>query len=86
VLWCSDNSLSELDLSHTPGLTELDCSDNYLFELDLSHTPELTELHCSNDNSEELKELDIRNNPKLKICEVGDGVKIIKHEWQLRDE
>ncbi|MDC0361014.1 hypothetical protein OAN80_04515, partial [Alphaproteobacteria bacterium] len=26
-LWCRDNQLTELDLSHTPGLTVLVCSD-----------------------------------------------------------
>jgi hypothetical protein len=83
VLGCGNNQLAELDLSHTPGLTKLQCWDNPLTELDLSHTPGLRILWCAGN---QLEELDIRNNPTLKICEVGDGVKIIKHDWRLRDE
>tara|TARA_R110000744_G_scaffold311931_2_gene419338 strand:- start:87 stop:323 length:237 start_codon:yes stop_codon:yes gene_type:complete len=46
----------EIDLSHTPKLTELRCEANSLSELDLSHTPKLTELFCY---SNQLSELDL---------------------------
>ena len=53
-----------LDLSHTPGLTELECSENDFTELDLSHTPGLTKLQCW-DNP--LTELDLSHTPGLRI-------------------
>ena len=81
-LICNYNELTELDLSYTPGLTELDCECNELTELDLSYTPGLTKLNCV---VNQLTELDIRNNPNLSDIEVDDGVRIIKHDWQLRD-
>ena len=59
---CSDNNLTELDLSGNTELLSLDCSDNTLTELDLSGNTELLSLDCS-DNT--LTELDLGNNTEL---------------------
>ena len=46
TLDCSQNSLTTLDLSGNPALTELVCSFNQLTQLDLSATPNLRYLTC----------------------------------------
>lgn len=43
---CSNNQISELDLTKAPNLTSLNCSDNSLASLDVSVLPELIELRC----------------------------------------
>ena len=49
-LLCSNNNLTELDLSTVPGLTGLRCYGNNLSKLDLSMVPELTDLWCESNN------------------------------------
>jgi hypothetical protein len=47
---CSDNCLTNLDLSNNSQLKKLSCSNNPLMKkLDLSSNLELTELNCYND-------------------------------------
>lgn len=46
TLNCSENSLTELDVSNCTALTELDCQDNQLTALDVSANTALTELDC----------------------------------------
>ncbi|RHR10543.1 hypothetical protein DWX58_03890 [Pseudoflavonifractor sp. AF19-9AC] len=46
TLDCSQNKLSELDLSGNPNLTRLYCSYNQLTELDMSQNPKLRSLYC----------------------------------------
>lgn len=55
VLYCSNNDLSELDLSANPLLTELDCSYNKLKELDVSSNMVLNYLDCSDNKIAQLK-------------------------------
>ena len=46
-LQCSNNLLTELDLSGCPNLDFLSCGDNYLESLDLSGCPKLRSLGCA---------------------------------------
>ena len=55
---CSENQLSELDVSHNTYLSTLDCSDNYLTSLNLSQNTALTLLRCYNN---QLSTLDVKN-------------------------
>ena len=59
TLYCSGNSLTELDVSNSPNLTKLECYSNQLTELDVSNCPNLTTLSCK-ENS--LTELDVSNS------------------------
>ncbi len=65
VYWlqCSDNQLTELDVSHNTALQELYCGNNQLLKLDLSHNTALEHLACGENR---LTNLDVRNNTKLK--------------------
>ncbi len=44
---CSDNQITELDLSECPSFEKLECRDNKLTALNLSGLPSLCELYCS---------------------------------------
>ena len=46
ILYCWNNNLTTLDLSHNIALTELHCQDNNLTTLDLSNNTLLTDLRC----------------------------------------
>ena len=46
-LYCANNEISSLDLSHNTALTELVCGANKLSSLDLSHNTALETLNCS---------------------------------------
>ena len=61
-LFCSNNELTELDVSGCTALTELFCSDNQLTALDVSKNTALKRLHCD-DN--QLTKLDVSKNTKL---------------------
>jgi len=61
-LYCSDNQLTSLDLSHNTALAFLYCSDNQLTSLDLSHNTALVYLNCSNN---QLTSLDLSRNVAL---------------------
>ncbi|MDR0221786.1 MAG: S8 family serine peptidase, partial [Lachnospiraceae bacterium] len=47
---CSNNNLTELDVSANPALTSLNCSNNNLTELDVSANTALTALDCRSNN------------------------------------
>lgn len=53
---CSDNNLTDIDVTVFPKLTYLDCSNNKLDDLDVSELESLTELYCSEN---ELTTLDV---------------------------
>ena len=55
---CSENQLSELDVSHNTYLSTLYCSYNYLTSLNLSQNTDLTLLRCYNN---QLSTLDVKN-------------------------
>ncbi|MEQ2455141.1 S-layer homology domain-containing protein [Flavonifractor hominis] len=62
TLNCSNNNLTELDLSGNPSLTRLYCSYNQLAQLDLSKNSELMYLSCSYNR---MKQLDLTGHDKL---------------------
>ena len=70
TLNCSDNELTELDISGNTALDTLDCSYNELTSLDLSVNKALTELSCD-DNK--LTSLDISVNKALTELDCGDN-------------
>ena len=59
---CSDNELSELELSCVPELAVLICDKNLLSDLNLSSVPSLNWLYCFEN---ELTELNLANVPNL---------------------
>ena len=61
-LKCSENQLTELDVSQNKKLVYLDCVGNQLTELDVSQNKKLQMLHCS---ANQLTELDVRSNTAL---------------------
>ena len=62
TLNCSDNELTELDISGNTALDTLDCSYNELTALDISKNTALTVLRCG---SNELTSLDLSVNKAL---------------------
>ena len=62
TLDCSDNELTQLDLSRIPALSELYCTDNQLTSLDLSGLEQLRVLYCSR---KQLSELDTSSCKEL---------------------
>ena len=61
-LSCSDNQLTELDVSHNTALSSLYVGRNKLTALDVSALPELGSLSCEGNA---LETLDVSNNPLL---------------------
>ncbi|WP_406684090.1 T9SS type A sorting domain-containing protein [Seonamhaeicola sp. MEBiC1930] len=51
---CSNNTLSELDISNIVNLTVIDCSNNLLIDLDVTETPNVISLNISNNQITEL--------------------------------
>ncbi len=81
-LYCSSNSIAELDLSNNTKLEYVNCSQNQIVSLDLSQDTSLQYLNCSNN---QLSGLNIKNgnnanmsgfvatqNPNLFCIEVDD--------------
>lgn len=62
ALDCSNNGLTQLDVSNHPELEVLWCNGNRLARLDLSNNAQLTELYAY---SNRLRQLDLSNNPAL---------------------
>ena len=62
VLNCSDNLLSNLDVSNNTNLTQLFCSNNFINALDVSLLPHLQILWCENN---QISNLDVSNNSNL---------------------
>ena len=67
-LWCSDNNLTSLDMSHNPKLEYLSCGNNPLSDLDVTHNPALEDLYCGGTG---LKEIDVSHNSNLKKLYCG---------------
>ncbi|MBO4494281.1 MAG: DUF4214 domain-containing protein [Clostridiales bacterium] len=65
-LWCKGNNITEFDLSGNPDLHGIWCSFNKFESLDFSDCPNLEWVYCFNCD---LKELNVRNNPKLAYLE-----------------
>lgn len=65
-LWCMDNQITSIDLSHNRYVTGVWCSGNQLTELDFTDNPELLWVYC-HDNK--IRSLNVSNNPKLAFIE-----------------
>ena len=61
-LFCSDNNLTELDVSENPELKRLICYNNGLTSLNLNKNTKLESLNC---NKNKLTVLDLRENKSL---------------------
>jgi hypothetical protein len=61
-LFCSDNNLTELDVSENPELKRLICYNNSLTSLNLNKNTKLERLNC---NKNKLTVLDLRENKSL---------------------
>ena len=61
-LSCSDNGITDLDVSNNSKLTDLECGWNRLTSLDVSNNPALKYLNCG---SNQLTSLDVSNNTAL---------------------
>ena len=62
ILYCNQNNLTSLDVSHNKVLRILECQENQLSELDVSSNLELVNLVCGENN---LTSIDISKNLKL---------------------
>ena len=69
-LYCRNNKLESLDLSHNTKLKKLDCSGNKIETLDLSHNPSLYHLDCT---SIYLKSVNIKGCQSL-INDISKGM------------
>lgn len=65
-LWCSNNSISSVDLKSNKDLHGVWCSGNPLTALDFSANPELEWVYCFDCN---LSSLDFSNNPNMAYLE-----------------
>ena len=70
---CWRNNLSELDVSNCPDLEILCCAQNNLTSLDISKCPKLR-VFCPNEN--DLEELDLSNNPLLEEVEIHNNPRL----------
>ena len=71
VLWCSNNKLTELDVSKLVNLKELYCYNNKLTKLDTSNLVNLASLSC---HSNKLTELDTSKLVNLKWLNGGEYI------------
>ena len=69
-LFCSNNNLTELDVSRNTALQTLWCSSNNLTVLDVRQNPSLKWLHCYNNN---LTALDLSQNTALTTLECDNN-------------
>ena len=65
-LWCKDNKIKSMDISHNKDLRGLWCSGNPLTSLDMTSNPELLWVYCYDCD---LKALDVSKNPKMAFIE-----------------
>jgi len=80
---CSDNIITDLNISKCTELTELHCWNNQLTNLDVSKNKTLTMLKCWNN---QLSNLDISKNEALKEMSCSNNLIInldISHSLQL---
>ena len=67
---CSDNELSQLDVSQNQGLKVLNCGSNHLRQLDVSQNKNLEDLNISGN---QLEYLDVSQNTKLVLLSVNSN-------------
>lgn len=61
-LWCSDNSITKIDVSKNKKLTRIFASNNKITSLNLTNNPNLTEVTCENN---QLKYINVTKCKKL---------------------
>ena len=66
TLYCSDNQLTDFNLSQNTNLTALYCTDNQLTNLNISQNIALVRLYCSNN---QLTDIDVSQNTSLSVLE-----------------
>jgi len=71
-VYCSNNELTNLNISKNTKLKKLDYSDNILTKLDLQGLSDLTELNCSNNKLTELSGIEKENVKLTKLNISGD--------------
>ncbi|MEP5617510.1 MAG: leucine-rich repeat protein, partial [Flavobacteriaceae bacterium] len=80
---CSDNDLTDLNVSNNTSLEHLFCKSNDVVTLDVSNNPALTNLNCSanyflitlnvaNGNNTAITDFDASNNTNLNCIQVDD--------------
>lgn len=84
-LYCGDNLLTEVDLSHNPALKEIELIGNRLERLDFTHNPLLQELGCSYN---QLTSIDVSGNPELIVLLANGNPSLesvdVSHNPQLK--
>ena len=78
---CSNNSITNLDLSNCKNLESLNCSNNSITNLDLSNWKNLESLNCSNNK---IKSLDLGNCNNLESldCSINEIKKLDLYNLQ----
>ena len=79
-LYCSENNLTQLDVSKNTELQDLDCSGNNLTQLDVSENAKLCELKCYNNN---ISQLDMSNKSNLRILSCDRNVQVIGYHGEI---
>jgi len=77
---CSNNKLTELDVSIFPELEIFYCSDNLLINLELSENKELRVLHISNNNFPKQDLFFLSHLVNLKTLAVGNVRSVLRIE------
>jgi Leucine-rich repeat (LRR) protein len=81
-LRCTDNLLTDLDVSRNPELEVLRCRDNKLQKLNISNLSRLTILSCS---LNKIENLDVSNNTQLVELRCSDNRLLYLDVTNLRD-
>lgn len=68
---CTDNDLTDLDVTKSKDLKSLNCSSNQLTNLDLSKNSRLWELNCARN---QLAKLDLTHNTELSDVYCGNNL------------
>lgn len=70
TLFCYENQITNLDVSHNSNLTQLICYNNLLTSLEITNNGDLELLRCSNN---QLTNIDVSNNPQLISLWINDN-------------
>ncbi|WP_430466518.1 T9SS type A sorting domain-containing protein [Winogradskyella ouciana] len=67
---CSNNTITELDLSSNINLLSIDCSGNQLMDIGLSNNIALTSINCSTNS---ISTIDLSNNINLSVLDISNN-------------
>lgn len=85
-LWCLNNNISSMDLSHNTHLVGIWCSNNNFTSLDFTGLPELEWVYCFDND---LRSLNVSNNPNLAYLECNSnpnlGTLDVSHNTKLEN-